>query len=129
MRSRKIKRFCLVLIVLGTSVWLRCALAQEVRMLVQRSPLAGYRYHEAPRLGPALAAGDWLDLRREPDNPYDRNAVRVEWRGHKLGYVPRRQNAALAWAMDAGQTISARIVEPQNRRRARKRVEFEVYVD
>ena len=99
-------------------------------MLVQRSTLAGYRYHEAPRLAPDLVPGERLDLKREADNPYDRNAVRVDWRGHKLGYVPRRQNSAIAWAMDAGQTISARIVEPQHGRRAgRKRVEFEVYVD
>src|SRR5689334_23732236 len=33
-----------------------------------------------------------LDLVREPENPHDANAVRVEWRGRKLGYVPRRDN-------------------------------------
>ena len=97
-------------------------------MLVQRSPLAGYRYHAAPRLLQWLRPGEPLQLLREPDNPYDGNAVRVEWRGCKLGYVPRRQNAALAWAMDAGQTIGARIVEPLRRRGTRRRIEFEVYV-
>ena len=130
MRSRKIERFCLVLLILGCSAWMPGGYAQEVRMLVQRSALAGYRYHEAPRLAADLVPGERLDLNREVDNPYDGNAVRVDWQGYKLGYVPRRQNAALAWAMDSGQTISARIVEPRLRRRAsRKRVEFEIYVE
>jgi hypothetical protein len=103
--------------------------AQEVRLLVQRSPLAGFRYHEAPRLLEELCPGEPLELLREPDNPYDRNAVRVEWQGHKLGYVPRRRNAALAWAMDAGQDFSARIAEPPRRRGGRRRVDFDIYVD
>ena len=108
--------------------WPADAGAQEVKFMVQRSPLAGFRYHEAPRLLPQLRPGEPLSLLREPGNPHDRNAVRVEWQGHKLGYVPRRQNEALAWAMDTGQSVSARIVEPP-RRRGRRRVDFEVYVE
>ena len=73
-----------------------------VRLLVQSSPLAGFRYHAAGELWPKLRVGDALDLRREADNPHDANAVAVLWRGRKLGYVPRRANAALAWGMDGG---------------------------
>ncbi|MEW6689675.1 MAG: HIRAN domain-containing protein, partial [Pseudomonadota bacterium] len=64
---------------------------------MQSSPLAGFRYAEAAEAWPLLKAGDALELVREPDNAHDANAVRVEWRGRKLGYVPRRANAALAW--------------------------------
>ena len=64
----------------------------SVRLLVQESPLAGYRYAAADGLWPQLQVGDELDLSREPDNPHDTNAVRVAWRGHKLGYVPQREN-------------------------------------
>ena len=42
-------------------------------------------------------------------NPYDANAVRVEWRGVKLGYVPRRDNAAVARQMDRGAALEARL--------------------
>ena len=70
----------------------------SVRLLVQSSPLAGFRYAEAAEVWPHLATGDALDLVRERDNPHDSNAVRVEWRGRKLGYVPRRQNAASSWS-------------------------------
>lgn len=103
--------------------------AQTVKLLVQSSPLAGYRYAEAAQVWPELRVGDPLDLVREPDNPHDRNAVRVDWRGRKLGYVPRAENEALAWAMDRGEKVSARISRLQAHRNPRMRIEFEVFVE
>jgi len=35
--------------------------------------------------------------------------VRVDWQGHKLGYVPRADNEALARFMDRGSKAEARI--------------------
>jgi hypothetical protein len=103
--------------------------AQSVRLLVQSSPLAGFRYHEAAAVWKELAVGDRLDLVREPANPHDANAVRVEWRGRKLGYVPRAENAALAWAMDRGERVAARISALREHRNPRLRIEFEVFVE
>ncbi|MCA0186256.1 MAG: HIRAN domain-containing protein, partial [Proteobacteria bacterium] len=54
--------------------------AQHIRVLVQRSPLAGFQYHGAAIHWDALREGDPLKLVREPDNPHDPRAVRVEWR-------------------------------------------------
>ena len=105
------------------------AQAQQVTLLVQSSPLAGYRYHEAPALFPELRIGDRLELVREPGNVHDANAVRVDWRGRSLGYVPRRENAALAWAMDRGEAVSARISALREHRNPRRRVAFEVFVE
>jgi hypothetical protein len=103
--------------------------AQSVKLLVQSSPLAGFRYGEADQVWSELRVGDRLDLVREPENPHDRNAVRVEWRGRKLGYVPRAENEALAWAMDRGETVSARISRLQSHPNPRLRIEFEVFVE
>jgi HIRAN domain len=102
--------------------------AQSVRMLVQSTRLAGFVHGEAAAVFPELRVGDGLQLAREPDNRFDPNAVRVEWRGHKLGYVPRRQNAALAWAMDRGETPSARVTRLRHHPNPRLRIEFDVYV-
>ena len=107
----------------------RPAAAQQVRLLVQSSPLAGFRYHQAPEVWRDMRIGDALRLAREPDNAHDALAVRVEWQGHKLGYVPRAQNAALAWAMDRGDALSARVSRLQPHRNPRRRIEFEVYVE
>jgi hypothetical protein len=103
--------------------------AQQVRLLVQSSPLAGFSYHEARAHWAEFARGDPLVLAREAGNPHDANAVAVYWRSHKLGYVPRTQNSALAWAMDRGEQVSARISALRTERNPRKRVEFEVFVE
>ncbi|MBI2315664.1 MAG: HIRAN domain-containing protein [Betaproteobacteria bacterium] len=103
--------------------------AQQVRILVQSSPLAGFRYHEAKAAFAELRPGDRLDLVREPSNPHDPNAVRVEWRGRKLGYVPRRENAALAWAMDRGEPVAARVSRLREHPNPRERIRFEVFIE
>jgi len=105
------------------------ALEPSVRLLVQSSALAGFRYAEAAEVWPQLAAGDPLELVREPDNPHDANAVRIEWRGRKLGYVPKSENAALAWAMDRGEALRARVSRLAERAKSRRRIEFEVYIE
>lgn len=105
------------------------AAAQQVRILVQSSPLAGFSYHQAPEVWQEMRIGDALRLEREPDNVHDMRAISVQWRGHKLGYVPRAHNAALAWAMDRGEILDARVSRLQPHRNPRKRIEFEVYVE
>lgn len=105
------------------------AWAQEMRILVQDSPLAGYRYYAAADLWPELRVGDRLELAREHGNAHDANAVAVLWRGHKLGYVPRRDNAALAWGLDRGAPLRARISGLTEHANPARRVRFEVYVE
>ena len=100
-----------------------------VRLLVQNSPLAGFRYHAAAEVWPALRVGDALELAREPENPHDANAVRVLWRGRVLGYVPRRENAALAWSLERGMQLRARISALAEHPNPARRVRFEVYVE
>ena len=109
------------------------ALAQDssagVRLLVQSSPLAGLRYHDAAQVWHELRVGDALELRREPDNPHDANAVSVSWRGRKLGYLPRRENAAVAWGLDRGQRLGARISRLAPHPNPARRIEIEVHAE
>ena len=128
MRSARI-RACVAAALLAAATFAPPAAAQQVRMLVQSSPLAGFRYHQAPEVWRDLRVGDALRLAREPDNAFDARAVRVEWRGHMLGYVPRAHNATLAWAMDRGEVLEARVSRLRDRRSPRRRVEFEIYVE
>jgi hypothetical protein len=100
----------------------------EVTILLQSSPLAGFQYHEGKRLWSQMKVGDPLALVRERDNGHDRNAVRVEWQGHMLGYVPRADNAAVARLLDRGAQLRARIVRLQDSRSPWERVLFEVYL-
>jgi hypothetical protein len=99
------------------------------KILLQESPLAGFQFHEGKRVWPALRVGDALDLKREADNSHDGRAVRVEWRGHFLGYVPRADNQAVARLLDQGTPLEARIVRLRESRNPWQRVLFEVYVE
>jgi hypothetical protein len=101
----------------------------RVQFLVQNSPLAGYRYGEGAEVWPLLREGDALELVPEPGNAHDANAVRVEWRGRKLGYVPRRQNAALAWGLERGTPLRARVSRLVEHPNPARRIEFEVYIE
>ena len=97
-------------------------------MLVQSSPLAGFRYYQGKDLWDEMKVGDTLVLVREAGNPHDGNAVRVEWQGHPLGYVPRRENRTVAQHLDRGGHVEARISKLQKHPNAWQRIEFEVFV-
>lgn len=98
----------------------------QAHILLQDSPLAGFQYHEGKKLWDEMKVGDTLTLVREPDNPYDARAVRVDWQGHKLGYVPRRENADIARLMDQGAKLEARISRLVESRDPWQRVRFEI---
>ena len=112
-------------LLLSSAPW---AQSLRARIVVQSSPLAGFRHYEAPNLWGEIRPGDPLTLVREPDNPHDRNAVRVEWRSFKLGYVPRAENEAVARQLDRGAPLLARVSKVQHTRAPNKRIEFEVYL-
>ena len=60
-----------------------------------------------------LTAGESVLLRREPSNPYDPNAIRVERRnGQQIGYIDRHLAANLAPEFDKnGDSVPATINE------------------
>ena len=125
MHFLRIKQLLIALLLLcATPV----ATAEEIRILVQSSPLAGFRYYAAPNLWQEMREGDRLTLIREADNPHDSKAVRVEWRQQKLGYLPRAENRAVAAAMDSGEAVNARIEKLREHRNPWQRVLIEVFV-
>ena len=71
--------------------------------------VAGAAAHHAE----ALRAGDLepgrpLELRRDPDNEHDPNAIAVHaLGGDQVGWVPRELAAELAGELDAGRPLSA----------------------
>ncbi len=73
-----------------------------------------------------MHVGDSLDLIREPENPHDPRAVRVEWRGRHIGYVPRRENSDVARLIDRGARLEARITRLAESRDPWARVRFEI---
>lgn len=137
-RSKRNLRLILLCSGLLCSVLLVSVSAQEsvpvqrtptIRILVQSSPLAGFQYHDAAAVWSEMKEGDALQLRREPDNPHDARAIRVEWRGRMLGYLPRAENRAVSAAMDRQEgRIEARIARLREHTNPWQRVLVEVFV-
>lgn len=119
-------RFLLILSLLG---WPGAAAADGMRLLLQSSPLAGSQYYAFAEFWPQMRVGDRLELVREPDNRHDANAIRVEWRGHKIGYVPRAENRVIATALDAGERLSARLSSVSDNKNPWRRLAFEVFIE
>jgi hypothetical protein len=98
------------------------------RIVVQNAPLAGFVYYGGKDVWDRMKRGDALTLVRERANPHDRNAVRIEWRGHMLGYVPRKDNPDLARQMDHGARVVARVTELTKAANGRHRISYEISV-
>jgi hypothetical protein len=98
------------------------------RIELQRSPVAGFQYHKGEAVWANLHVGESVSLVREPDNAFDPRAVRIDWQGHKLGYVPRIDNAAVSHLLDNGQGVSAKIVSLNESDNPWDRIDFAVYL-
>jgi hypothetical protein len=101
----------------------------QVRMVLGAQPVAGFQYYAGKRVWTDLKEGDALTFVREADNAYDPNAVRVEWHGKKLGYVPHAGNESVAKLLDKGIKLSGRIVNLHAGRSQWQRILFEVMID
>lgn len=65
-----------------------------------------------------LNVDDKLDFFREPDNPYDEQAIMIKTtNGVKLGYVPKQDNVIFARLMDAGKLLFGRISHEETKGR------------
>jgi hypothetical protein len=104
------------------------ASAESVKVMVQSSPLAGFQFYAGRELWDEMKVGDALVLVREPGNPHDAHAVRVEWRGRKLGYLPRAENRAVSAELDRGGRVEARIARLNRHLDPWKRIQVEVFV-
>jgi HIRAN domain len=98
------------------------------RVLLQKSPIAGFQYHDGEAVWASLRAGDALELVREASNRYDERAVRLEWNGQKIGYVPAADNAAVSQLMDRDACLDAVITALHESHNPWDRVEFAVYL-
>jgi hypothetical protein len=97
-------------------------------LVVQTSLAAGLAHHDAKAVWDELKPGDQVALIREAGNPYDPHAVRLDWHGRTLGYLPRSENQAVARQLDHGNALEARIVGIGVHRNHRRRLEVEIYL-
>jgi hypothetical protein len=100
----------------------------EAYLLVQVCFVTGFEHYDGKRVFSRMQVGDLLRLQREAGNPHDGNAVRVEWQGYKVGYVPRNSNEGIARQLDFGNRLSARVIRLSRHRDPNRRVEMEIFL-
>ncbi|MBU2548787.1 MAG: HIRAN domain-containing protein [Proteobacteria bacterium] len=79
--------------------------------LLNRFSVAGLQCYRGPALIGLLKAGDLLTMTAEPLNNHDEFAVRLEWGGDKLGYVPRSDNRHISRLIRQGARLECRAVK------------------
>jgi hypothetical protein len=94
-------------------------LARDAPELAQQglhvAGVAGAGQHHAEALEAAeVGPGARLELRRDPDNEHDANAIQVR-AGDQVGWVPRELAEELAPQLDAGRPWSAVVLREQRR--------------
>ena len=57
--------------------------------------IAGFGHHKGVSVISELKLGTKVELRHEPDNPHDPEAVAIYYDSVKLGYVPAEKNGTL----------------------------------
>ena len=118
----------LLAIALLTPFWAHAAEGASARIVVQRSVVAGFVYYDGKAVWERMKAGDRLALVRERSNAHDANAIRIEWEGHALGYLPRRDNADLSRQIDLGARPEGRITALGKARNGRNQIAYEIFV-
>lgn len=71
------------------------------------------RHHAGALTSESVAPGATLELRRDPGNPHDPNAIAVLGGGAQVGWVPRDLATDLAGELDAGRPWSAVVLREQ----------------
>lgn len=102
-------------------------------IMLQTSPVAGFQYYDGGKVWTQLQQGTALQLKAEPSNKYDKDAVEIYWqaedgKNHKLGYLPRKQNYAVSQILQSKTTLRAEISQLNNSDDPWKRIQFDVYL-
>jgi ATP-dependent DNA helicase RecQ len=97
----------------STSIQSGSKLQVESRESGIRTSIVGLGYYQADKLisSRKILEGSLLDLVREPDNPYDGNAVSVEYKKVKVGHLSRALAASLSERIDGGIDYVARVMD------------------
>lgn len=86
-------------------------LKRKLEIFLFDTHIAGTTYVEdIDKHAKKLNIGDRLEFEREEDNYYDFQAIKVINKdGHKLGYVPQKDNVIFARLIDHGKVLFARV--------------------
>lgn len=72
--------------------------------------VAGVTFDNRQRLIRRMSVGENISLVRDPNNPYDKNAIKViNSNGEQIGFISKELASTMAIRMDAGVIYSATV--------------------
>lgn len=81
---------------------LQASSTPEEEVEIYRGNVRGLQYYDFFDIRESLAPGQTLQLKREPDNRHDPEAISVYAGVHKLGYIAQEDNLVLSTMLDEG---------------------------
>ena len=104
---------------------------REVKRLypLNRVYIAGLQYYQGVNIINKLKSGKNLDLVPEPENLYDRFAVKILFFNKQLGYVPRSDNKHISRLLRNGAEVKCRIIEVNPKRMTWEMVKVELALE
>ena len=71
------------------------------KVYLLKSFVRGFKYYDGPGLLNEMKEGDMVELRREPNNAFDVDAIALYFNNFKIGFIPAESNTILSKLMDA----------------------------
>jgi hypothetical protein len=93
----------------------------------KRMYIAGSSYCDKTVLD-ALTVGTYFDLEAEPDNPYDKDAVKLTYNGQKIGYIAKQDHLAFVTCLKLKRNIYG-VITAIKADEHHARYEFETWFD
>jgi hypothetical protein len=77
--------------------------------------ISGYQYHKGAQMEHLFQSGTTFSLKREPENPFDDDAVALYYENARIGFIPPHSNVEIARMIEKGEKLKARIAryEPE----------------
>lgn len=88
--------------------------------------IAGVRFHELDSVIDDIAEGDHLTLVPEPSNKFDPNAVKIEFLGAMLGYIPKKHSSEVCAMIDVGKELECVLTKLNKNAKPWEKVKVEV---
>ena len=85
--------------------------AFEEDILALESIVAGTSYLNLQEIEKEIIPKETeLTLQREPENEFDKFAIKLLYKNNKLGYIPKSKNQTIARLMDVGKQFYAKVL-------------------
>ncbi|HKK44847.1 MAG TPA: HIRAN domain-containing protein [Balneolaceae bacterium] len=97
--------------------------------LLNKFYVAGFQYYKGPSIIDSIGQGEWLQLKADPANEYDRFAVKILWDGEfMLGHVPHTDNRHISRLLQQNVSLYCTATEVNPKKETWEMLKVEVWL-